>query len=146
MFVPRKPHPMGNEYHSICCGESGIMYAIELVEGKDEPREKPADDTAGFSRTTSLLLRLCRRLYGTGSVVILDSGFCVLEALCELRKRGVFSSAVIKKRRYWPKHVSGDAMDAYMNANYGIGECNAITGVLNGTNYNLFAMKDVSRV
>lgn len=37
MFVPRKPHPMGNEYHSICCGESGIMFAIEMVEGKDRP-------------------------------------------------------------------------------------------------------------
>jgi hypothetical protein len=35
MFVPRKPHPMGNEYHSICCGESGIMFDFELVEGKD---------------------------------------------------------------------------------------------------------------
>jgi hypothetical protein len=31
MFVPRKPHPMGNEYHSICCSLSaGIMFAIEL--------------------------------------------------------------------------------------------------------------------
>ena len=35
MFVPRKPHPMGNEYHSMCCGLSGIMNSIELVEGKD---------------------------------------------------------------------------------------------------------------
>ena len=28
MFVPRKPHPFGNEWHSICCGISGIMFAI----------------------------------------------------------------------------------------------------------------------
>jgi Transposase IS4 len=41
MFVPRKHHPMGNEYHSICSGLSGIMYAIELVEGKDHPKEQP---------------------------------------------------------------------------------------------------------
>jgi Transposase IS4 len=34
MFVPRKPHPIGNEYHSLCCGVSGVMYTIELVEGK----------------------------------------------------------------------------------------------------------------
>ena len=26
MYVPRKTHPQGNEYHSIACGESGIMY------------------------------------------------------------------------------------------------------------------------
>ena len=37
MFVPRKPHPYGNEYHSICCGLSGIMFQVELVEGKEEP-------------------------------------------------------------------------------------------------------------
>ena len=38
MFVPRKPWSCGNEYHSICCSWSGVMYAIELVEGKDVPR------------------------------------------------------------------------------------------------------------
>ena len=58
--VPRKPHPMGNEYHSICCGLSGIMFAIELVEGKDSPKElknsKPFDN---LGKTAGLLLRLC---------------------------------------------------------------------------------------
>jgi hypothetical protein len=58
MFVPRKPHPMGNEYHSICCGISGIMYAIELVEGKDRPRELPPKKHHEKGRTAGLLLRL----------------------------------------------------------------------------------------
>jgi hypothetical protein len=31
---------IANEYHS-CCGLSGIMYAIELVEGKNRPRQLP---------------------------------------------------------------------------------------------------------
>ena len=39
MYVPRKPHPFGNEYHTKACGECGIMDGIELMEGKDEPRE-----------------------------------------------------------------------------------------------------------
>ena len=39
IYVPRKLHPMCNEYYSICCGGSGIMFAIELVEGKDSPAE-----------------------------------------------------------------------------------------------------------
>ena len=39
VFCPRKPHPFGNEYHTICCGESGIMFQIEMVEGKDRPTE-----------------------------------------------------------------------------------------------------------
>ena len=41
MFVPHKPHPFGNDYHSMCCGLSGIMYSIELVEGKDWPHQSP---------------------------------------------------------------------------------------------------------
>ena len=41
MFVPRKPHPQGNEYHTIACGLSGILYGMELVEGKDKPKESP---------------------------------------------------------------------------------------------------------
>ena len=40
-FVPHKPHPFGNEYHSMCCGLSDIMYSIELVEGKDWLHQSP---------------------------------------------------------------------------------------------------------
>ena len=39
MCVPQKPWQFGNEYHSICCALTGIMYLIKLVEEKDEPRE-----------------------------------------------------------------------------------------------------------
>ena len=35
VFCPSKPHPKDNEYHTICCGEGGIMYGWEVVEGKD---------------------------------------------------------------------------------------------------------------
>ena len=37
----------------------------------------------------------------------MDRGFCVLKALVELVKVGVFASAVIKKRQYWPKYIKG---------------------------------------
>ena len=39
VFCPCKPHPFGNEYHSMCCGKSGVMLNVEMVEGKDCPRE-----------------------------------------------------------------------------------------------------------
>jgi len=59
MYVPRKPHPQGNEYHSIACGESGILYSIELVEGKDCPPEKSSGKyMEQHGKTGSLLLRL----------------------------------------------------------------------------------------
>ena len=38
MFVPHKPWPFGNEWHTICCCLCGVMFdLLELVEGKDEP-------------------------------------------------------------------------------------------------------------
>ena len=41
MFVPRKPHPWGNEYHTIACGICVIIFFVLLVEGKDRPPEIP---------------------------------------------------------------------------------------------------------
>jgi hypothetical protein len=37
MFVPQKPWRMGNKYHTVCCGLSGIMWKILLDEEKDAP-------------------------------------------------------------------------------------------------------------
>ena len=99
----------------MCCCVSGIVFGIEIVEGKDRPKELGQDESdKKGGPTVGLLLRLCKNLFLTGKVVILDSGFCVLKGLIELRKVGVFASAVIKKRRYWPKYVPGGMLDERM--------------------------------
>lgn len=85
---------------------------------------------------------MCAPIAGSGKVVILDSGFCVLQGLVELKKKGIFASAVIKKRRFWPKHVPGEAMDAWMSIKP-IGGVDSLTGRLDNVPYNLFCMKDV---
>ena len=36
-FYPCKPHKNGNKYHSIFCGESGIMYRWDIFEGRYHP-------------------------------------------------------------------------------------------------------------
>ena len=142
IFCPQKPHPFGNEYHTIACGFSGIMYAVKLWEGKDHPRESPKDTNEQLcGKTGALLLRLTKSLYGTGKVVILDSGFCVLKALVWLRRHGVFGSALIKKRKYWPKFVPGDDIDVHM-ATKDVGECDCLHGTLEGKPYNIFCMKE----
>jgi hypothetical protein len=60
MFVPRKPHPFGNEYHTACCGKSGILWSLELVEGKDWPWQLDKLDFENLGKTVGLLLRLTR--------------------------------------------------------------------------------------
>jgi hypothetical protein len=88
MFVPRKPHPMGNEYHSVCCGLSGVMWAIELVEGRDAPPERTGVQFAEKPKTVALLLRLCSSIFGSGNVIILDSGFCSKTKVPKCPKKG----------------------------------------------------------
>ena len=37
VFWNCKPHAKGNKYHTICYGESGIMYVWYIDEGRDRP-------------------------------------------------------------------------------------------------------------
>ena len=37
MFVPSKPHYFGNEYHTIPCDKSKVIYNVDIVDGKDWP-------------------------------------------------------------------------------------------------------------
>jgi hypothetical protein len=71
MFVPRKPRPFGNEYHTACCGNGGILWALELVEGKDRPWQLDKPDFINLGKTVGLLLCLTRPIWNTGWVVII---------------------------------------------------------------------------
>ena len=67
-----------------------------------------------FEKTAGLMLHMCEFLFGQLKVVISDSSFCVMEGILELRKRGVFAAALIKKRRDWPKYIKGDEIKTKM--------------------------------
>ena len=76
---------------------SGILWQMELVEGKDSPSQiVPKFSNEG--KTVGLLLRVLEPIFAKGMVVILDSGFCVLRGNIELKKRSVYESALIKKK------------------------------------------------
>ena len=97
MFIPHKPWPFGNKYHTVCCCTSSIMWGIDLVEGKDHPRGLGQQEFDNMGSTVGLLLWMLAPIFHKGYVVILDSGLCVLKAIIELRKKGVSASALIKK-------------------------------------------------
>eukprot|EP00957_Ditylum_brightwellii_P025691 1943599-Ditylum_brightwellii.AAC.1 len=73
MFCPHKPHPYDNEYHSIRDGESGIMYTIEMVEGKDRPKEVEKKEFHNERGVSSLLLCMTKHIFGTGKLMVLPS-------------------------------------------------------------------------
>ena len=143
MLVPRKPHPFGNEYRSVCCSMSGIMCGIELVEGKDAPRAaahpKPKHNNDG--NTVGLLLRILQPIFTKGYVVVLDSGFCVLKGIVELKKRGVYASALIRKHRYWPKYIKGDDIKSHFDGK-DVGDCDSWKGQMDEVDFHVNAMKE----
>ena len=54
------------------------------------------------------MLRMCRPIFVSGEDVVLDSGFCVVKGITDIKAKGVHEAALIKKRRYWLKLVPGD--------------------------------------
>jgi Transposase IS4 len=56
IMVPRKPHPFGNEWHTMCCGLSGLLFRLDLVEGKDSPLERGTPEYQEKGKTVGLLL------------------------------------------------------------------------------------------
>jgi hypothetical protein len=142
IFCPHKPHPFGNEYHTACCALTNILFSVELVKGKDSPPQVLVEHKEK-GRTAGLLLWLLRAYHYTGRYVVLDSGFCVLKAIIELQKVGVYTCALIKNRKYCPALVLGDAMKQFFDQEgIEVGDCHAIQGVHEGTTYNLWGIKE----
>ena len=63
------------------------------------PKDMSKLEHKELGTAVGLLLRLRESAFNTGKAAILDSGFCALKGIIELRKRGVYSTAVAKKRR-----------------------------------------------
>ncbi len=90
------------------------MCNVELVEGKGRPAKLnnlKYDDCGG--KTCGLLLWMLCNYFLTGRYVVLDLGFCVIKAIVELKKEGLFAGELINKRGYWPALVPGDAISKY---------------------------------
>ena len=91
VVCPQKPKDKGNEYHTICCGLTGIMFGWEIVEGKDRPRQRGKPEfEEQLGKTAGLLMHLCKPIFHTSKYIVLDSGLCVMSALIALKKVGVF--------------------------------------------------------
>jgi hypothetical protein len=65
----------------------------------------------------------------------------VLKGIIELKKMGVFASALIKKRRYWPKDVDGEAISSYFD-DKDVGHSDAWPGEIDGVRFHIFCMKE----
>ena len=142
IFCPRNLHPFVNEHHTACCVLSNIMFVIELVEGKDTPPQI-LKQFSQHGKIVGLLLHMLQSYFHTVRYIVLNSGFCVLKGIIELRKNGLFGCALIKNRRYWPAGVPGDAMQQFFDADgVTVWDNHAIAGTMDGVAHHLWGMKE----
>ena len=122
-IVPRKPHPLGNDYHIIADGGEGcpLMYWIKIQEGKDSQKDAnckwafPSKFEGGdlntgrkYTKTSSLMCDMIVPLHGTEKIVSMDSRFCVTVIILHLNEHSVYGQSLIKKGKYWPKGCPGE--------------------------------------
>ena len=92
-------------------------------------------------KTVGLLLCVLEPIFVKGMVVILDSGFCVLRGFIELQKWNVYASTLIKKFKYWPKHINGTEIKAHFDGK-DVGDCNSWKGMMEEVSFHVYAMKE----
>uniref|UniRef100_A0A7S0QP21 PiggyBac transposable element-derived protein domain-containing protein n=1 Tax=Cryptomonas curvata TaxID=233186 RepID=A0A7S0QP21_9CRYP len=90
-----KPESVSFMIKNLCCVECGIMFAIELQEGKVEMA------TSDFIRdgekpTTGCVLRLMSSVAGEGVVLFGDSWVASLNTLQKLHAQGNFFAGIVK--------------------------------------------------
>jgi hypothetical protein len=146
MFLPHKPHPFSNEFHSIADGDKGrfIMWHVHLMEGKDLPKLRNGQwaflskwEQKGFDKTVELLLDMMEPLRRTGKVITGDCRFCVMAGVVALHSHGIFGQFLIKKHRYWPQKVPRDQIDTHM-LRKGLGDVELFDQNLGGTPFYTF--------
>ena len=98
MCVEHKPHTFVNERHTICCCLTSILWRAQILEGRYCPGPLVQKKYNELGKMVSLMLRMCRPIFGSWKAVVSDSGFCVAKVITELESKGVYAAAQIKKR------------------------------------------------
>lgn len=94
MVILRKPTPIGLELHTLCCAMCGILVWFEVYEGKDAMAKAEYCDQYG--KSVALCLRMTKKFFGTGKVIIADSWFGSVITAVALFLKGIFCIMNVK--------------------------------------------------
>jgi hypothetical protein len=70
--VPRKPHPIGQEFKTLADHHTFCILQMDTVS---DPKLKEYDDDPGMRKLTATIKRLVKPWFGSGRTVITDSWF-----------------------------------------------------------------------
>ena len=138
-MVLHKPHLFGTIYQKINYGGPGYIFDADNCKGKDAPKEPSIVyiNTNNHGQTSILCLCLCKPLYFTGKALVLDSVFCVLQCLIEIKKLDVFDISSMKAWCSFPKYVNSKEMEDQMK-DMEVGDTGVWQGILDSTKYFIF--------
>ena len=88
-----------------------------------------------------MIVRMKNPLWDTGKVVVMGSGFCVLEVLISMVEKGFFGLSLIKEQHYWHKGVTAEEILRHMQ-NKEVGDGDAVQGSIIGKIYHIMDIKD----
>ena len=106
--IKRKPRPIENEIKDLADARSCIAVKLELYEGKETMKEK--EHVSKYGVTCATTLRLTTDFYGTGRIVIADSGFGSVKMATALKQFGLYSIMIVETaHRRFPR----EALDSH---------------------------------
>ena len=72
----------------------------QIIEVKYRPQQLGQKEYHELGLNVSLMLRVCKNIYGTGKAVVLCNGFCVAKVITNLEFKGVYAVSLIKSWCY----------------------------------------------
>jgi hypothetical protein len=96
--VPRKPHPIGQEYKTLADSDTYCILRLDFVS---DSYKKKFDDTD--RNLVATVKRLSEPWFHSGRTLIADSWFGSPELQEEMYSCGLYSIMQVCKRRYWPR-------------------------------------------
>jgi hypothetical protein len=102
VFIPRKPTPNGQEWHTLADGITHVIIALDPVEQADNKRFD------SYGKMAGTVLRLCEAAgaFETRRVLVGDSAFPTVTLMKALYERKIYSIFAIKKKGSWNKHTN----------------------------------------
>lgn len=116
----------------------GVIYWLELIEGKDWPVDAGPPELSHMGDTIGLILWMTGTTWFSDFVVMMESRFCVLRGIAELLPKGVYGTTLVKKHWYWLVGVPREQIDSDFER-WAIGNVNALQVQCTGQHLNVFA-------
>jgi hypothetical protein len=112
--VPRKPHPIGQEYKALVDADTCCILQLDFVSDKFK---KKYDDTD--RNLVATVKRLSEPWFYSGRTLIADSWFGSPEMTTKMYSLGLHTIMQVCKRRYWPRGMPEIDMVAGLDPEYG---------------------------